>query len=807
MKSKISVEKSTVGFLVFLSIAFVSSLVLGYEGLNKKYTYSYGDERGWVIPKADDTDGSKNTWTSSANWPNADEIADPNPNRDYFTIYTSRSICVPLNLEEAKAVSFPGRTLRIGGELRVMSSWGNWCNLGDNVIMLGGSQLFFNSVGSVTGTRLVLDECNSTYPVFFTFSGRSDDYGHTASGGKVFRPAVVAAADAQLHWKSNYSGVNTNGATFIMCSEWPEFYGTLHMQSYDNIFTPATFSMPGNLIVEEGARFEPTAASGNSTLGGLKVCSGATLGFATINNTQTITVTNKLEFENGANVDFRKFDLWTTGTPQVYPVFKLSKEAYEAGVPDMSNVNLLLSKCSNKAADIPRLKLTVEETEDGGATMGLTYHEIVEITNGMGWVATPFYPELNDNCHASHYFSDGESIHAGVDYYARGKNLIMRSGSYPYTFLGDSLTITGESAFGLYGSFHCNDFVILGNSRFRKMDGARVYVLSGGLKFAKTTATYAVRFCCGGNGTYDVQSDISGDGDIRIFLDPENKDTPTTYVGTCEFKGNNSAFSGRVVLEAGSAGDFKANFEDKGLTPYEPSAVSNVTLIAHGATSLGGPCGEFTFNAVTVSNQCRLALAENAVFAEPTRGWHFAGTTYLRVTNGITATAKNTVTVGGTLVKEGVGTFMAESVVAESGCTAAIEVREGSIGAVSAEAFNGIRLSFAENCGIVVAAEPADGTFAAKGFLYCADGSEMTLPAGKLSVTVDYTGVDIADAETVSVAVMTVSDAVAENIRQKMFVTNRPSGYAYEFTVASNGDGTSTICLKMTKIGLRVIVR
>jgi hypothetical protein len=67
--------------------------------------------------------------------------------------------------------------------------------------------------------------------------------------------------------------------------------------------------------------------------------------------------------------------------------------------------------------------------------------------------------------------------------------------------------------------------------------------------------------------------------------------------------------------------------------------------------------------------------------------------------------------------------------------------------------------------------------------------------------------VDIAAEEPVSVAVMTVSDAVAENIRQKMFVTNRPSGYAYEFTVASNGDGTSTICLKMTKIGLRVIVR
>lgn len=804
MKSKISVEKSRVGFLVFLSIAFVSSLVLGYNGSNKKYTVSYGSQHGWVCPVNDDSAGKRNTWNSSANWPNADGINDPHPGRDYFTLYTSRTICVPATNDEAEAVSFPGRTLRIGGELRIMSLWGGWCNLGNNVIMLGGSQLFFHSVGSVTGSRLALEECDSTYPVYFTFNGRSDTYGHSSS--KVFRPAVAAGVGSQLHLRMvpGSNADSTNGATFVMCREWPEFYGTLHMQSYDNIFAPETFSMPGNVIVEEGARFEPTAASGNSTLGGLKVCRGATLGFASVGNTQTIAVTNRLEIEAGANLDLNKFSAWTTGTPPAYPVFELSKEAYEAGVPDMTKVDNLLSKCSNKTAGIPRLKWVVEPNDHGGATMSLTYNEIVVITNNMLNNNTPFYPKYKEGYDKSSFFSDGENFHSGADYFADEKNIIMSAQSYPYVFPGDSLTIT-DSAFGLHGAFQCDDFVVAGNSRFRKMSGKQAYVLSGGLKFVKTA--HAVRFCCGSRGTYDVQSNISGDGNIRILLDPENKTSPNAYAGVCEFKGENSGFSGRVVLEAGSTGDFKECFDDKGLIRYEPSAVSNVTLIAHGATSLGGSCGEFTFNAVTVSNQCRLALAENAVFAEPTRGWHFAGTTYLRVTNNITVTAKNTVTVGGTLVKEGAGTFMAESVVAESGCTAAIEVREGSIGAVSAEAFNGIRLSFAENCGIVVAAEPADGTFAAKGFLYCADGSEMTLPAGKLPVTVDYTGVDIADAEPVSVAVMTVADAAAEGISRKMFVRNRPSGYAYEFKTVTNGDGTSTICLEMTKKGLRVIVR
>ena len=91
MKSKISVEKSRVGFLVFLSIAFVSSLVLGYNGSNKKYTVSYGSQHGWVCPVNDDSAGKRTTWTSSENWPNADGINDPHPGRDYFTLRFSSS--------------------------------------------------------------------------------------------------------------------------------------------------------------------------------------------------------------------------------------------------------------------------------------------------------------------------------------------------------------------------------------------------------------------------------------------------------------------------------------------------------------------------------------------------------------------------------------------------------------------------------------------------------------------------------------------------------------------------------------------
>lgn len=776
-----------------------------YEGMNRIYNYGYGNERGWVIPVNDDSDASKNTWTSSTNWPNADGINDPNPDRDYFTIYTSRTICVPQAGTETDAVPFPGRTLRIGGELKVMSNANKWSSLGGNVIMLGGSRLYFNSVGSVTGTKMSLENCGSDYPVFFTFRGRSgDSYGHTFP--KVFRPAVVADAGAELHWQQD-SSVNS-GSTFIMCDEWPEFYGTLRMQSFDNVFAPARFSLPGNLIVEAGAKFEPTASSGNSTFGGLKVCSGATLGFKAVNNTHTITVTNRLEFEPGATVNFRKFGPWTTGTPPKCPVFHLSREAYQAGVPDMSKVNSLFTGCNNTNAALPRFEWVVDETEGGGATLSLTHNEIVTLTNNMLKVKTPFYPTLNADCDPMHFFSDGLAPHSGVDYLADSRNLIIHAPEYPCVFPeGASLSLIDGSALGLYGAFHCDDLVFSGNSRFRQMDTGMTFALSGSMKFVKGYGGFAGVFGCGSLSVYDVRSNISGDGDIRIHLDPENSDRPYAYAGTCEFKGDNSAYSGRILLKSGEAGDFKAHFEDKGLERYEPSSVSNVTLVAHGATSLGGACGSFMFNAVTVSNQSRLALAESAVFAEPTRGWHFAGTTYLRVMNGVSVTARNRITVGGVLVKEGTGLFMAGDVVAEDGCTAEIEVREGSLGAVSADAFAGVGLRFAEGSGLAVLARPEDAVLAAKGFIHHADGVQLALPAGRLSVTVDFSGVDIAAAEPVSVGVMTVADANAEGLRRKLAVANRPVGYACEFRCVSNGDGTSTVVLSMVKKGLKVIVR
>ena len=768
-----------------------AAVMFSVYGGNSAWDALYDD--GYISP-------TKNcSWTNGVNlgWANAD---DPNPEKDYY-IKAGQTITVP-SLIKAEAMPFAGKSLVVAGDIISVCTWNKWANLGNNLTMLGGSRFIWSSVGNVTGERLATDRCNSDWPITFEYKTRNDNV-YTVN----FDIQVAADAEAVVLWHSIYD--NVFGADFIIGKDWPEFYGTLHLAGKSNRFIPATFSMPGNLIVESDAVFSPTATSGKSTFGGLKVLSGATIGFDKVGNAQIITVTNKLEIEEGAKVAFNKFAKMATGIPLTAPVFMLSREAYEAGVPDMSKVVFLNSKCSNCYGDLPRIKWMTTSTDDGGAMISVSYKEVVEITNNMTWAKSPFRPTYNDASRGLHYMSDGKDFHEGVDYFAEGKSLMMVSDVYPYDFPGDSLTLANKSKIGMYGDFHCEDFVLTEGVVFRPWDGSRL-AISGNMKLHKDASDSSpIMLCCISKRIWEIKSNISGDEDICIKTNPGILDTASgakvdNYSGICELKGDNSAHSGRIILDAGKAGDFKQYFEDKGYASYEPSSVSNVTLVAHGSTSLGGACDVFTFDGVTVSNQCRIALAENTVFNEPTRGWFFADTGYLCVTNGITAKAKNTITVGGTLIKEGDGAFFAEKIVSGGETPATVEVREGTLGALKSTAFDGIALTFADGAKLAVAMKPEDESLAAQGF----DGSNITLPSGKLPVIVDCQGVDFVEDKVLSVAVMTVPSASAESILQKLFVNNRPVGYACEFVAVASEDGSkATICLNMTKVGLRVIVR
>ena len=172
-----------------------------------------------------------------------------------------------------------------------------------------------------------------------------------------------------------------------------------------------------------------------------KIAFPLAFGFDSVGNTQTVTVTGKLDFASGATFVGKKFNRWNTGTPPTYPVFTLSPEAVAAGVPDMSQTVYDPAGCNNCAADLPRMSWVTTPLAGGGAELGVTYKEIVVITNSMSYGKSPFTENGAEGNDPARFLSDGQAFHSGVDYYADGKNLIMLAQAYPYVFRGDSLVL------------------------------------------------------------------------------------------------------------------------------------------------------------------------------------------------------------------------------------------------------------------------------------------------------------------------------------------------------------------------------
>lgn len=801
---------------VTLGVALAAGVQVVFAG-NPANDVLYSADKGYVWFGGSESASQADSWRSNAHklWPAVEEGKDPHPNadHDYYVSSSSRRLAmlyVPNTQKEADALPFAGRSLAVACELVNCGAYGTWANFGDNVTMLGGSMFWWNSIGNLTGTRITLGNSSELWPVTFRYAFRSGE----ASPYEIkFRPAIAGDAESVLVWKHSAApGTVGMGGKFVIASEWPDFYGTVRFQSHNNTFAPATFTTPGTVVVESNAALLATASSGTSSLATLKVGAGSTVGFATVNNTQTFAVSDKLELEPGAVVQGNKFKSWTSGTPKKYPIFRLSQQAVAAGVPDMDEVACSRLGISNAEGDLPRTRWYVDGTADGGAEIGVTYKEVVTFTNNMSWGKTPFYADGTDANDPVHFLSDGQPLHDGVDYYSASYNLIMRAKTNPYVFPGDSLTLSGP-AFGLYGGFTCTNWSLTGGGRFRLMSGVGSRVkLDGNIKtFAASNDSRAWTVNIGDKGTFEIAANLSGNGLVRFGLDPENVSNATTdrranWCGTDELKGDNSAFVGKMTVTAGAAGDYAKYFDTLGYAPYAPSAVSNVTLKVWSGTALGGPIPEgFAADSLTVDAECRLAVMDTATFAEPTRGWRFPAVAYLFVEDGKTATVRQTLSFGdgATLVKEGAGTLMLGATPApDAGATKPVlKVAAGGLGFASTTALTGLDVEFAAGTRLVASATPDDPTFAAKGLVL--GDTELTLPTS-VPVTIDDSG--LGKDASATVGLFTVAETEAAALADKLAV-KRPHGRRVTTGVVSNGDGTSTVQVAVEPTGFVLLIK
>ena len=607
---------------------------------------------------------------------------------------------------------------------------------------------------------------------------------------------------------------------FLRSSKVFSFSGALLFDGGEDTYFDLTSTVGGSSIgklsLGENMKMELAASSGTTTFGDLSIGQGTTISLTSSGNTHVISVTNRLQVAAGAKISSNKSmsSAPKATAPDQQPsemkFFVFSAEAVRNG---LSTANLEQAIEGNyitaaKSLTLPRAKFNWADAADGGKTLALSYRRYVQMVDNNGNKA------FKRSADPTIAWSDGQYPVPGTDYYSQTGTMINPDAADltdgVYVFPGEHLAFDYHT--GLYAQRTKVNFIAYGrhfsegnpHPRFRTFFTGQTICLDGTIEVVPNGQYRTCYFQVGDRNTLVIGSSLLGAGDILFYLGMETQTADRTYWnGGAELTGDNRAFTGKMMLAIQDYG--LSNFPD-GAAAFVPSAVSNVTLTVHGPKNLGGTLPAFTYDALCVSNQNRLVLADTATYDETTRGWFFPETAYLGVKPNAVAKVLNTVTVGGELVKEDTGSVMFAALAQENDADAKkITVRGGSVGALTTTALDGVPLAFVAGAGLIVEAYPTDQTFAAKGFTYT-DVSKLT-SAETIPVTIAGVADWTVDFVPFTVGICTVPTAQAATLAGKMRAKKPAKGIGAKIVTIDNGDGTTTIAANCDKFGLAIVVR
>lgn len=710
---------------------------------------------------------------------------------------------------------FQGRKLVVGGQIVQQGQANSYMPWGDTLFLPGSEYFMYcypnvnSGVFTITGT--------AEKPVNFSFSSTSlctwpvaADFRSDPTGYAVFRQRTdCPLADYPYGLDMNCTG------------DWSQYFGTMFLHQ-NWTFRHACPRIPGTIVLSaKDSKMQFTGTSGEPMVGTLKMGTGSSVHWA-YSSSQVLFVSNRLEVADGVTMKPHKVSghaLCTEATP--VPFLKLSGEAVAAGVPDFEKI--VVNDTSKYMGPIPRVKVTFEDADDGAKVACASYYRYVSLTNGNGQSAFCRTGSW-DGYRPENYWNDGQYPVAGTDYFS-GWNTLVRpdeADAANYVFPGNLLVFVYN--LGLY----CNTTMrIIAAARdgggfseghphpkLYLVGNRKTFFLRGGLELvdmadpsASTKTSKGLSVAVGDANTMLIESDISGKGFLAFYLasvSSESHKDATIWNGCVDLSGDNRKFLDKMIVKADLLDSDNGYFP---ATPaFEPGPSSNVTLRVHAQKNLGGSLPSFAFDALTVSNECRLVLADTATYDDATRGWFFPRKAYLGVLSNSVAKVQSTVTLGGELVKEDPGSVIFSALAQENDAdTKKITVRGGAIGAASATVFDGIPLDFATGAGLAVEAHPADQTFAARGFTYT-DVSKLT-SAGTITVTITGVADWTEGFVPFTVGICTVPTAQAATLAGKMRAKKPAKGIGAKIVTIDNGDGTTTIAANCDRFGMVLLVR
>lgn len=237
-------------------------------------------------------------------------------------------------------------------------------------------------------------------------------------------------------------------------------------------------------------------------------------------------------------------------------------------------------------------------------------------------------------------------------------------------------------------------------------------------------------------------------------------------------------------------------------------------LLVNDPRNLGGPLPSFLPNALVLDRNCALRPLASITLDDETRGIHMAGArTLLTVTNDVTLTLKERITYGnGVVVKDGAGELALggpQPWFSTSGSTTpasgknVLDIREGTLRPVSAEAFQGLSVVITNGATLAVnvPASNTDGGIGQYGMLNTAWDAPLVIPASGLTVELrDGDGVLSSGTRPGYVPVCTVNAEGRASLEGKLSVAGLAgTGYAATQVWRDNGDGTHTFAATLSR--------
>lgn len=767
-----------------LSLILACVPFAAYVSFAVSYDSLYTAETGYVTMKKNDSK-TDSGFAGKGKW--SDGLP-PHADTNYY-VGTARTFYTPNDVNLNGHV-FKGNKLVVAGTNAHAAGSSSTISWGETEF-LPGSVYYFNSVGKIKAGS-------------FTVKGTEENpfrFYINRDSGSIYE---INQSMDMVSDSSGYTIVEQQGSvrqSFIYDGDWTRYYGTLVCPTNLYILLKKDFDSPGKFVVPDGGVMACLSNDSTVVLGSLDVASGGKVCFKGSAEGTLFHVTNSLSLAAGAIVDTSNFFNRADSAIHTSMVFRLSPKVVEAGLPDWDKVVYPYRK-KGALGDLPNIvPFVMDDPEvEGGKYMGVRMKEIVYMTNSCSHYKSALDLAYNK---PEAFWSDGQWPAAGKDY-VLASHFIADGNVNPYVFPGDSVT-TRAVYFGMYKQMNdltFDNLVFLGRTVFRPLEGSCSYIVRGKLKLmANEDYPDPALVAIYNKQDFNIASDISGSNNLHACPLRLGDDFLESPRGTVRLSGDNTAWTGKLLV----AGTNDVYDTTKGLC--ELNALTNLTLRVTDSKNLGGTLPEFAYDALTVSNQCRLAIDGTTVFAETTRGWYFPRTAYLYVDGGKTAKCLNTLTIGGELVKEGAGTLCIGAKPAVEGAAASITVREGVLAAAVPDAFSGLSVNLCEGSSIGVDVNVQEEPFKSRG-LELGDGTISAANGGKISVSLIGVSGDLAEG-CGPYALFTCAAGKMEELKNNISVSNPWPGesVSVKLTEKENADGTVTLSASFYHCGLRVIVR